>query len=385
MRAIREAGETDELRYNPNAHSILRTRDGEVVSVLNLANMYGNYRKVPRARRAEYLRNCVRGAMASHRELPDDFEAARHDVRPRIWSRAGLEQERLRGLLSDKGPVLAELPGEPIGEHLMALLAYDWPEAVQSVAAERLTGWGVTLYEAMEVARQNLDEATSMYSSIGDRLYCFTSGDSYDASRLTLIDRIQDLEVAGKPVAMVPTREQLYVTGSEDELGLKMMAELASQALGGPYTLSGVPLILEDREWTDWMPPADHPLYRQFKQNETNWIGPVYSVQKQLLDAAHQRQGIDLFVASFSAVRKTDGDLVSYCVWGEGVDSLLPVTEKVAIMRHGHEGPAAMADWDRVMEVAGGLMGPTDHYPTRYRVRQIPDAAALDAIAKGVI
>jgi hypothetical protein len=164
-----------------------------------------------------------------------------------------------------------------------------------------------------------------------------------------------------------------------------MMAELAGQALGGPYTLSGVPLILDDREWTDWMPPADHPLYGRFKQMETNWIGPLYSVQKQLLDAAHERQEIDTFVASFSAVRKTDGDLVSYCVWGEGIDSLLPVTEKVAIMRQGHEGPVAMADWDRVAEVAGDLMEPTDHYPPRYRVRRIPDVAAIEAIGKGAL
>jgi len=40
--------------------------------------------------------------------------------------------------------------------------------------------------------------------------------------------------------------------------------------------------------------------------------------QKKLLDAAHQRQGIELFVASFSAVQRKDGDVVSYCVWGEG-------------------------------------------------------------------
>jgi hypothetical protein len=183
-------------------------------------------------------------------------------------------------------------------------------------------------------------------------------------------------------VAMVPTREQLYITGSDDELGLKMMAELAGQALGGPYTLSGVPLILNDREWEDWIPPEDHPTHCQFHKMATAWLGSLYSEQKQLLDAFHQRQGVDVFVASYSAVEKTDGDVVSYCVWGEGLDALLPVTRKVAFMKYGHEGPVALGEWHRVVEAAGDLMEPTDHYPTRFRVRCLPDDTVLATIGK---
>jgi hypothetical protein len=382
MRGIREAGETNELRFDRAEGTIVQIRDGEVVGVMNLGNIYGNYRKLSPARRPDFLRTCVRMAMARHRELPDEFEAASHDLRPRIWPRAALEQERLRGLMGDKGARMADMPSEPIGEHLLACLAYDWPESVQSITSDNLDTWGSTVYEAMEVARRNLEEATSMYSKIGDNLYCFTSGDSYDASRLTLIDRIQDLGVAGKPVAMVPTREQLYITGSDDELGLKMMAELAGQALGGPYTLSGVPLILNDREWEDWMPPDDHPTYRPFHKIATAWLGSLYAEQKQLLNAFHQRQGLDVFVASYSAVEKTDGEVVTYCVWGEGVDALLPVTGKVAFMKYGHESPVALAAWGRVVEAAGELMELTDHYPARFRVRCLPDDAVLAAIGK---
>jgi hypothetical protein len=35
------------------------------------------------------------------------------------------------------------------------------------------------------------------------------------------------------------------------------------------------------------------------------------------------------------------------------------------------------------VEVAGELMQRTDDYPARYRVRQIPDDAALEAIGVG--
>jgi hypothetical protein len=232
----------------------------------------------------------------------------------------------------------------------------------------------------MEVARRNLQEATLGYARIGDYLYAFALGDIYGASRLTLIDRLPDLEVAGKPVAMVPNREVLYLTGLEDEVGLAMMAELASQALNEPYALSGIPLILEEGAWSDWMPPEDHPLHRRFRQIETNWLGPLYAEQKQLLDEIHRWQGTDIFVASFSAAQKADGEVVSYCVWGEGVDSLLPVSQKVAFMQEGRDGPVALAGWSRVLEVVGYPMETTEHYPARYRVREYPDKAALDAI-----
>jgi hypothetical protein len=234
MRAIREAGERDELRFEAAERRILRLHDGEVAEVINLGNMYGNYRRLPRVERTKFLRMCVRTALAPHRVLPGEFDAACPDLRPRIWARSALEQERLRGLLGDASGRPVELLSEPVGEHLLAFLGYDWPESVQSLKAEDLAGWRVTFYEAMEVARQNLEEATAMFSKVGESLYCFTSGDSYDASRLTLINRIHALEVAGKPVAMVPSREHLYITGSEDDVGLAMMVELAEKALDQP-------------------------------------------------------------------------------------------------------------------------------------------------------
>jgi hypothetical protein len=53
----------------------------------------------------------------------------------------------------------------------------------------------------MEVAKQNLYESSWTYSKVGEHLYAFMSGDNYDAARLLLTERIQDLEVAGQPVA----------------------------------------------------------------------------------------------------------------------------------------------------------------------------------------
>ena len=87
MRAIREAGGPDELRFDAAERRILQIRDGKVVGAINLTNLYGNYRRTPRARRPDYLQVCVRTALAQHRELPDEFAAASPDLRPRLWAR----------------------------------------------------------------------------------------------------------------------------------------------------------------------------------------------------------------------------------------------------------------------------------------------------------
>jgi hypothetical protein len=77
------------------------------------------------------------------------------------------------------------------------------------------------------------------------------------------------------------------VTGSQDEAGLAIMAALAAKHLREPYSLSAIPLIFEDGEWQDWIPPKGHPLDRTFKQMHIDGIGPLYSEQKKLLDAVH--------------------------------------------------------------------------------------------------
>jgi hypothetical protein len=71
------------------------------------------------------------------------------------------------------------------------------------------------------------------------RLYTLISGDSYGASRVTLVERIQAFEVNGKLVAMVPSRDTLFVTGSNNEAGLASVAALAEKHLEAPYSPSG--------------------------------------------------------------------------------------------------------------------------------------------------
>ncbi len=385
MKAIRAAGETTEMSFDPAEFRILRTRDGEAAGEINLGNMYRTYAELPKKSRADYLKVCVRGALATHRELPEDFESARHDLRPRLFARCSVEGIRLRAEKEKGEPDALGLVTEPVGEHILAVLAFDWPEAVQTINAGQLDTWGVSAYEAIEAAKMNLAEVPFGVAEMGENLRVFMTGDSYDATRILLIDQIRNLELQGRPVALAPNRDMLLVTGSDDEVGLAMMVALGSEALEKQYPLSGIPLILDDDAWADWMPPEDHPCFAAFQTLRSSFLGPRYAEQKDLLDELYADEPDPPFVASFSGVKKTDDDVVTYCVWGKDVDTLLPETEKVVFYSQTDEGDGqqdALATWDRVREVVGHLMEPTDHYPPRHRVRDYPDADQLAELGK---
>jgi hypothetical protein len=84
IQALHEAGDRSELRYDSVDHRILRFRDGEAAGVVNLGNMYGNYRRLPRSGRPAYVRSLARGLLAAQKGLPEEFDLARADLRPKL-------------------------------------------------------------------------------------------------------------------------------------------------------------------------------------------------------------------------------------------------------------------------------------------------------------
>jgi hypothetical protein len=106
-----------------------------------------------------------------------------------------------------------------------------------------------------------------------------------------------------------------------------------------------------------------------------------YGDQGELLNSLHEKTGLDVFVASYSAIQKNDtGEIVSYSVWSKGVDTLLPRTDVIHFFVPNEESKGAVAatgDWDTVMRIVGHLMKPQGIYPERYRVSEFPTDAQL--------
>jgi hypothetical protein len=373
-----------EYKYDADKFLLLRPDEG----FINLANVYAEYCQAEAAGRATLLKRFLHSCIATKSyELPEDFDDIHPDLLPVVRSRFYLESAILQSKF--RGGEGLDMPQMVIGEHLALSLVYDLPTAMRSISQKDLELWNVTFYEAVEAARQNLEQMGEIKFAVLDgRVYASASGDNYDASRLVLLDLIRRFEVRGEHVAMVPNRDTLIVTGSEDDEGLAIMSKIAKDSFDKPRPISTVALRLEGDEWLPWLPAADSPHFADYHELKLRTLGAEYNDQKELLDGILEQTGERVLVASFSALQnKETGRVASYSVWSEGVESLLPQTDAVMFFR-----PTAPDDgkivaggaWEHVWQIVGDLMEPQGLYPERYRVREFPSDAQIAKIGKGL-
>ena len=379
--ALRQAGDQRDIQFDADEF-MLTLEDGEGnTAIANLANLHRQYCDAPPDSRDTALKLTVRSLLLGDREPPSEFADARPDILPAVRSRGYYELAQLQAKV--QGMDFPLLPSQQIGDHLAAGLVYDLPEAMQGITQDRLDEWGVTFYEAMEAARENLAGLEYQVAAVSDLVYMFATGDSYDASRLLLLDVVRRFGVDGDYIVMVPNRDTLLVTGSNEDGGLAIMAMQAEKALEEHHPLCTIPMRLVGDEWETWMPEHDAPLYQQFKLLAIKSMGSEYGEQKELLDQLHEQTGEGVYVASYSAVEHETDGYQTYCVWSEGVDSLLPKTDLVFFYR-GDDGEdsdiPAQVEWDQVQAAFGDLLEPLDMYPPRFRVREFPAVERLRGI-----
>jgi hypothetical protein len=143
-------------------------------------------------------------------------------------------------------------------------------------------------------------------------------------------------------------------------------------------------LILHDGEWEPWLPDLEHPLFNEFDGMRMRTIGQEYASQQEVLQAQIEREGRDEFVAGYSALQdESTGRIQTYCVWSQGISSLLPKTDLVFLAAPGDGKVAQVAGgaWEEVRRIAGHLMQAQDVYPERWMVESFPSAEELRQIA----
>lgn len=380
--AVRQAGETATILYD--AQEFRLVVEGEGNRFFNLGNVYREYCATPLAKRRQALRLYVRSWFANRKEIPADFEDVGPDLLPAVRNRCYFEVARLKAQV-DGLPSL-EWPHQVVAEHLTVSLVYVLPEAMVQVQQHHLSDWGRSLEEALDAACENLLAIShDQWENPCPGVWVSPWRDNHDASRLVLKDFIREHEVRGQHVAMVPNRDTLIITGSEDEAGLAHMAVLAEKALDHVRAITGLAFLLDIETWLPWLPDAEHPLHDQFNLLQLKSFGQDYAAQKDILDAFHERTGKNIWVASYSAVKNNEtGKSHSHCVWSQGVDTLLPKADQVYFFVPEGEkdgSVVARASWDRVQQLVGHLMEPQGVYPVRYRVKEFPTAEQLAAIS----
>jgi hypothetical protein len=373
LRTMKDCGDPRVGKYLPDQFRIEYFDEGKPAGVISLHNIYLEYCGAPRKHRAAWLRRTCVG-LANKIEMPDEFEDVRPDLLPSIKTKsfanlAGVEVQET---------TIRPIPHQDLTDHLIVTLVYDLPNSMQFVTEDKLKAWNVSWYEALEVARENLDEKQGTLISIGDKVYICSSGDAYDAARMLKIDKLRQLSVAGDVVAMPVTRDCLIVTGADDEEGLGIMAEIAEKEAASPRPICAVPARLEGDEWRTWLPPEDHPHYAKFHLLRLKYLASEYSDQKEQLDKRHEAEGIEVFLATFMVMEKTDGAVRSFGTWSRGVTTWLPETDLIAFYDHDKK-ESGLVTWDQAFAVFGDLLAPVDVYPRRWSVDEYPTPEQLAA------
>lgn len=377
MELIRERGELRELFYEPDAFRIV-TRD-ESAMMLNLYNGYQAYLSVDQEQRANAI---ARLALAWR--LPEDlddigYETAETDLYPAIRARSYFELYELE--LSLEGRESLGIPCSELASYLSLSLVYDEPHAIKFVSDEQLEDWGVTFYEAYEAAMRNLGERPISYIE-NNGLYEICVNDSHDAARMLLVGALQNLEVEGDLICMVPSRDCLLLTGAESAAGLSRMAERGREAISS-RAISGISFRLVEDRWEPWLPDRGHPSYRALHNLRCESIGQDYAEQEALLEKLHERTGEDIYVGSYSGVDAKDRSW-SYALWAENIVTLLPRAEYLVFV-HADGENIMFVPWDAAVAIAGDLMHDAGLYPVRYRVDEFPSPEQLERLRAAAI
>ncbi len=383
LKGLREFDAEERFEYRCDEFSIVSKRYGSMA----LTNLYDDYADGGRTRRNKIVEQIVLTAKELEAGIPTLWEMAKDNILPTLRSRTQYHELILAAQIDESKfqPAIRQR----IDEAIVVDIAFDSPASIAGVSGENLREWGVGFEEALSVAKDNLRKISDRpMEKVHDGVYAARGEDAYESSRLLLPDIFHRLELDGDPVALIPLRDVLLVTGHRDEKGLKIIAEIAENFLKKPRWVSFSPLRHDGENWQQFDPLQQFPNLKVYSRLKMHEEVADYARQKKLLEDLQRHNGNDLFVATFNGLEdKQDGSMWSYCVWTEGVKSLLPHTEMVMFTKPGSEKPGdciCEAPWNIVESELGHYIKKIPLWPPRYQVRDFPTPEELEKLAKVV-
>ena len=371
-RELNELG-AEELRVDPALREMtFRLHGGEMK--LYLGNLLQDLRRSRRAARPLVLKRFLDGMLAPDSAIPVSYADARPRLMPVVRRRDDMGIVALSTLAAVEDPSKRFLPAtKPLAGELVVALVCDLPTSMAYVNERELPKWQVTFDQALGDALDNLRGLPEHggWQQIGQGVWSGEWGDSYDSSRMLLPDLIHRVGVRD-PVVAVPFRNALMLTSAGNEAGIALMARMIHEHLDDTQRWLSFQLLRLDN--TLWQPHAPLVAIDTWHQLNLRNAAAVNESQKELLDALHARRELDLFVASYQMMARDDLGTLSFSVWAEQVDTLLPRTEFIIFNARGYDAARPLlVPWQEATEVVGDLMEATDHAPERFRVRRFPD------------
>jgi uncharacterized protein YtpQ (UPF0354 family) len=149
-------------------------------------------------------------------------------VKDRLWM-----EDMEQSLLSKGKKDPPDYIYEDLNDELVIVYAQDSPTSISYLTPDQLEASGIQRSELRVLACANLKRLLPPIERSGkDGFYLYTAGGSYETS-LLLLDSIWQADapsVHGHPVVAIPSRDLLFLTGSEDARGLERMKHWVSES-----------------------------------------------------------------------------------------------------------------------------------------------------------
>jgi hypothetical protein len=384
MLARLSADQPGEWRWDADAGALVHASG----ALSNLGNVHLEYSGAPRRVRAALLDKYVASARTLGREPPKLWSVAAKQLFVVLRSRYDLDLARLMLEKSDDA-ASASVVQRPLLDDLQVRLVYDFGPSVSTVPRSVTDVWGQSDDALFAQGLANLAalQPTPVWEDLGEGVFSLSSEASY-AESFVLVPKVVDRLPFAAHAALSPcNRGVLLAADARDERALGQMLDLALAAQQQqPWPMSSTVLVRDGSGWARLV--RDGVVGRKLREMDRMAQAALYRDQKAELERVHERDGVDVFVATVSLMRRSDdGPLESWCTWTRTVDTLLPQTDVVALLRDvdAKQPRPVLVPWDVVAEVCAPWMEATPHVPVRWRVRGFPDDAAWGVlVGRGV-
>ncbi|NTX40869.1 DUF1444 family protein [Myxococcus sp. CA033] len=378
--ALKAVPTVTEVTRLPDDYGLRFLKNGEAVQMY-LDNLFAETREVSPDERAQQIGRFL-SAFAGESRDKLSWKEARKRLLPVVRSATF-------GLMAPPG----ESRPRPMVERrtipfLRELLVLDLPDATMYVQHDHLKEWGVSEAKAFKSAFANLDRIHASGVELQEEnpspMWSVDSNDTYEASRLLHPGFLASFtpRVNGRPIAIIPTRSTLVIAGDGDPALLKRLCTLAERE--HEASTRGISPALYTVDDAGHVVPyrlAGNDEFAQLvRRGHLRLAMGEYATQKQLLEAQHAAEDVDVFVASFGVlVREQDNRPISWSSWSKDVDTLLPVTDVVAIQA-GEEDFFMVAYPDVTRIASRYLSFMPELWPPRYRTIAWPSNAVLNEL-----
>jgi len=364
-----ELGIFDEVLRDVGRFAVIVRRDDDLHHCA-LDNLWLATREVEADDRVREVGQWLDVMTRPHRP-PETWEAAQDQLRPVLrtpgmFASPGLETRR------------DEYVVRPVTGMLRATLALDLPGRIAWVRAAQLAEWGVSETLAEQIALANIAEVAGEGVEPFDMggthpAWQVSSDDGYEISRLLLPGWLASFEgkVHGNPIAAVPHRNALIVTGDGEPRDIERLAGVARawyESAPGPISPALYRVADDGEGIAELELPPDHEAAPLVRAGHVELLASEYEGQRQVLDEL----GVE--AAPIEVWRRRAAGTVTYVTgtrWTQGATALLPEVDVVRLLDDDQE---RQVGWDRLREDWPTALEEVDGYdPPRWRPMGWPE------------